>query len=211
MTSHDEPAERIRRADPPTLPLPKPPPGPPPAPLPGPLDLTRDGGVQDEAVPDDLGPSDLGPTDEAVPSDVGWPDDQPRDDVGQGMAALDAMLDAPAGTVAPAATAPAAAGDVPAAAVGAGIADAPTWTAMPVVPIRSDSAASPGDPAAQPAPARWQHADTVARMRADAVAAWVTVLESTRRWFSESDNAVSAMTAAIAIVLIIVVAVLGHS
>jgi hypothetical protein len=147
------------RAEPPTRPLP----------APGPLDLTRE---RAGAYPD-----------EAEPSEVGWPADEPEG----GVAALDAMM---------------AAGE-PQPAAPTTMSEAATWTAMPVVPIRSDAPPSEEPPLPR-------GSQTLARLRADAIAAWDNGREWTREWFGVHDNALGATTGAIAILLILIVALLGH-
>lgn len=121
---------------------------------------------------------------ETEPSQVGWPDPEPDD----GVAALDAMMGAAEPQTAPS-TMP----------------EAETWTPMPVVPVRSDTT-----PASTGPPLPRRSSETMARVRADATEAFATARRWTRDWFGVHDNALGAMTGAIAILLIIIVALLGH-
>ena len=105
-----------------------------------------------------------------------------------GVAALDAMMAAAEPQTAPS-TMP----------------EAETWTAMPVVPVRSDTMPASTEP---PLPRR--SSETMARVRAHAAVAWANARDWTRDWFGVHDNALGALTGAVAILLIIVVALLGH-
>jgi hypothetical protein len=81
-------------------------------------------------------------------------------------------------------------------------AEAPTWTAMPVVPVRSDTT---------PVAARPQRNPLIsAQLRSDALAAWHGTRRRTQDWLRQQDNALIALTAIVAILLIVVVAALGH-
>lgn len=95
----------------------------------------------------------------------------------------------------------------PAAAAPTSTAEAPTWTAMPVVPVRSGTIPTGGNatPSSRP-----RQNDLYVRIRRDAGAALTGAGTRTRDWFAQQDNALMAATALVAIVLIIVVAALGH-
>jgi hypothetical protein len=80
---------------------------------------------------------------------------------------------------------------------------APTWTAMPVVPVRSE----PMTPAPV-APARPPAARPAARsrLRSDAAAAWDDAVRHTHAWLRRADNALMLLTALVAVCLILAVA-----
>lgn len=156
----------------------------PPAPLPGPLDLT-----QRFERPEDADE----PYDQGAPSELGWPPedhapDAPATEVLQPEVGLDQLFD-----------------PTPAAPLAAATTEAPTWTAMPVVPVRSEPLTE-----ARPAPPRSQQPQMSSRVRSDAVAAWQGGVERVQTWLRSADNAVLLMTAVVGIVLIAVVAALGH-
>lgn len=85
--------------------------------------------------------------------------------------------------------------------------EAPTWTAMPVVSVRSEpavAAPTPLPPAEKPSgPALGD------RIRTDAAAAWDGAWRRTREWLSRDDNGLMLMTALVACVLLLVVAAVG--
>jgi hypothetical protein len=91
---------------------------------------------------------------------------------------------------------------------------APTWTAMPVVAVRSEAIATtqsdpvPG-PASGPAPASPQPA-IGGRMRSDAAAAWEDTRRRTRAWLARDDNALMLLTALVAVLLILAVTAFGR-
>ena len=131
---------------------------------------------------------------------------------------LDELFDTePAPTTADAAPAPAAAPPAPPTAAQ----NAETWTAMPVVPVRSEpmttSYAAPApQPATSRAPAspapvsrvRDSHSapGTGSRLRSDAAAAWDDTVRRTRDWLGRDDNALMLLTALVAVCLILAVA-----
>ena len=96
--------------------------------------------------------------------------------------------------------------------------EAPTWTAMPVIPVRSEpvadepvqAQASTPTPAktAQPKPKR-TGPSTAERLLTDASAALDGVLRRSQTWLTHKDNGLMVMTAAVAIILILVVAAVG--
>jgi hypothetical protein len=94
-------------------------------------------------------------------------------------------------------------------------AEAPTWTAMPVIPVRSEPApAAPertAPSAADASPVRTQRTgpSTIERMRSDAAAAWNGALRRSQDWLAHEDNGLMLMTALVAIILILVVAAVG--
>ena len=92
-------------------------------------------------------------------------------------------------------------------------AEAPTWTAMPVVSVRSEPISRPSapvaPPAAPPAPGPRRRSELGPRVRSDAAAAWSGARTRTQDWLGRDDHALMIMTALVAIVLIIVVAALG--
>lgn len=175
--------------------------------LPGPLDLT-------------------GPAPEpydAQPSDLGWPDrEEPQqDEEGETRTLhLDELFEtepypeAEPAVVSPAPVAPgaplAAAGDVPLSV------DATTWTAMPIVPVRSEPAPVPvssgaaAPPTTSRRPADRPGAELVAQLRKDAATAYDATRRRTQEWLGVADNALTLLTALVGVLLIVVVAVMGH-
>jgi hypothetical protein len=85
-------------------------------------------------------------------------------------------------------------------------AEAPTWTAMPVVAVRSEPI-TPLDPPQAPQPRA--KSDLGRRVRLDAAKAWDETRARTGEWLGRDDHALMLMTGLVAIVLIIVVAALG--
>jgi hypothetical protein len=96
--------------------------------------------------------------------------------------------------------------------------EAPTWTAMPVIPVRSEPV--PSQPS-QPPPSAPTHVknaqskpkrtgpSTGERLLADASAALDGALRRSQAWLTHQDNGLMVMTAAVAIILILVVAAVG--
>jgi hypothetical protein len=91
-------------------------------------------------------------------------------------------------------------------APGPSTAEAPTWTAMPVVAVRSEPI-TPLDPPQPPQPRA--KSDLGRRVRSDAAKAWDETRARSGVWLRRDDHALMLMTALVAIVLIIVVAALG--
>jgi len=201
--SSDEPTQRIR---PPQEPVPR---------MPGPLDLTADEGADttDVLSLDELfGPAEPEPAPEPPPAEpvtavqpetTPLPSAPPVAAAPTAAAAVPAPPTAPVAPAAPAAPVPPA---VPAAA------DAPTWTAMPMVSVRPEPvAATDGAPVAPVgAPARPPRRPLVSdRLRADARAAWEGTLRHTREWLWVQDNALMVATTLVAVLLIVIVATLA--
>lgn len=91
--------------------------------------------------------------------------------------------------------------------------DHPTWTAMPVVPVRSEPVSAPAGAGVVPASGASATAPGGAlsdRLLTDARTAWDATLRRSRAWIGVQDNAIMLATATVAIVLIIVVALLGQ-
>jgi len=88
--------------------------------------------------------------------------------------------------------------------------EAPTWTAMPVIPVRSEpiSPASTDRETSQSDTKR-TGPSAAERLRADAAAAWSGGLRRSQAWLSRDDNGLMLMTAVVAIILILVVAAVG--
>ena len=90
-----------------------------------------------------------------------------------------------------------------------GSSTAPTWTAMPVVAVRSEpmtaatSAPAPASPASGRSAAHPALGD---RLRTDAAAAWDGALRRTSAWLHRDDNMLMLLTALVAVVLILAVA-----
>jgi hypothetical protein len=83
--------------------------------------------------------------------------------------------------------------------------EAPTWTAMPVIPVRSE----PLTPAGAAAPGGAQPAPLGGRVRTDAAAAWKGAVRRTRAWLVRDDHGLTLMTALIAVILILAVVALS--
>jgi len=114
-----------------------------------------------------------------------------------GVLRLDEMFDAPPrGTEARESTA---------------AAEAPTWTAMPVVPVRSEpiATAPAGETWNRPADAR---AETEPRQSSwdGAEVAWAATRERVEAWLRRDDNGLMLLTAVVACVLMIAVAGVGR-
>ena len=110
---------------------------------------------------------------------------------------LDEIFDpAEPAAAAPPASEPAAAGD-----------GAPTWTAMPVVPIRSEPMTAPPTPETASTPAGRPLGGQV---RDDAAAAWDGAVRRTRGWLGRDDNALMLLTALVAVILIVTVGAVGR-
>ena len=94
---------------------------------------------------------------------------------------------------------------------GTGGADqAPTWTAMPVIPVRSEpSPAAAANEAPTPTRPAKTGPSTGERLRSDAAAAWEGALRRSRDWLTHDDNGLMLMTAVVACILIFVVAAVG--
>ena len=93
--------------------------------------------------------------------------------------------------------------------------EAPTWTAMPVIPVRSEpiaaaEASTPGETAqtSQKGPER-TGPSMGERLFADATAAWGAAVRRSRAWLGRDDNGLMLMTALVAVILIFVVAAAG--
>jgi hypothetical protein len=155
-------------------------PQPPPAPLPGSLDPLRGHEAgEPEAVETGTGWVDTADGDPGLVADTTPP---------TGVLPLDELFDAPAPAAPVSQPEPTAA------------AEAPTWTAMPVLPIRSEPLSATGGPAAtawtQPAaPTPPQRAESLTRIE---------------DWLRRDDNGLMLLTALVACVLMIVVAGVGR-
>jgi hypothetical protein len=90
-------------------------------------------------------------------------------------------------------------------------ADAPTWTAMPVVSVRSEpSAAGTAAPSPAPTPAQRSGPRLAEQLLDDAAVAWNRAINRSGTWLRAGDNALMITTALAAIVLILVVATFSH-
>ena len=91
--------------------------------------------------------------------------------------------------------------------------EAPTWTAMPVIPVRSEPTAPPASTSAAAetaqTPPKRTGPSTGERLRSDAAAAWGGAVRRSRAWLTHNDNGLMLMTAIVAIILILVVAAVG--
>lgn len=181
MSRYDEPTQRVRRGQPPA------------AALPGSLDPLR-GHQPDRPEPEvrDTGP-------EVTETGTGWIDtpepEPPAAAEATGVLPLDEIFAGPtepARDRTPTATA-----------------DAPTWTAMPVVPVRS--APVP----AGPRDASWtERSDGNAAAggsgrREHAAVAWAETRIRFEAWLRRDDNGLMLLTALVACVLMLVVAGVG--
>jgi len=95
----------------------------------------------------------------------------------------------------------------------AGAGQAPTWTAMPVIPVRSEpvAPAQPADRGEETGQIQTKRTgpSTGERLVLDASAAWDGALRRTQAWLTHDDNGLMLMTAVVAIILILVVAAVG--
>lgn len=134
------------------------------------------------------------------------PSEEPADKTDE--LSLDEIFAAP-----PAAPAPPPAPTAPAEAVRAE--EAPTWTAMPVIPVRSEPVSAPPPPSPAPAPETTQTRtkrtgpSVGERLLADASSALDGAVRRSQAWLSHDDNGLMLMTAVVAIILILVVAAVG--
>ena len=99
--------------------------------------------------------------------------------------------------------------------------EAPTWTAMPVIPVRrepppSTSPSRSGPAATSVATSETAQRDTKRtgpttgqRLRSDAATAWKSGLRRSQTWLSRDDNGLILMTAIVAVILILVVLAAG--
>jgi hypothetical protein len=132
---------------------------------------------------------------------AGASDDTATDSSTTDVLSLDELFEGPSAATPAAAAAPASPAAVTLApATGH---SAPTWTAMPVVPVRSEPmTAAPAAPA-RPSPTR---PAARSRLRSDAAAAWDDTVRHTRAWLRRDDNALMLLTALVAVCLILAVA-----
>jgi hypothetical protein len=116
----------------------------------------------------------------------------------------------PAAQPPPATAEPTAAQPPPPTAEPPSAADAPTWTAMPVVPVRSEPV-TPARPQPEPPPQQRQRqrSAVAGRVRTDAAAAWSGGMRRSKDWFRRGDNTLIVLTAVVAIILIVAVSALG--
>jgi hypothetical protein len=94
--------------------------------------------------------------------------------------------------------------------------EAPTWTAMPVIPVRSEPVSPRPAPTSRAqteenaeAKAKRTGPSTGERLLSDASAALDGALRRTQAWMTHDDNGLMLMTAVVAIILILVVAAVG--
>lgn len=189
MSSYDEPTQQVRR------------PQPPPAPLPGSLDPLRghraDPDRAPDVVPDEVetgtGWVDTHPTDEPAPA-AAAPAAAAADAPPTGVLSLDEIFEAPEPQRGPTVTA-----------------DAPTWTAMPVVPVRSEPVTA-GAPGAWATQLPYDAAPDQRSSRAERPgfdAAWARTRLQVESWLRRDDNGLMLLTAVVACLLMIVVAGVG--
>ena len=98
------------------------------------------------------------------------------------------------------------------AAVAPAADEAPTWTAMPVIPVRSEPVAPRGAPDAERRgePRAERSGPSMGeRLRNDAASAWDGAVRRSRAWLTRDDNGLMLMTAIVACLLILVVAAVG--
>jgi hypothetical protein len=171
MSSYDEPTQRVRR------------PSAPPAPLPGALDPLRGSADPLRGQERETGTGWVEPAEE-----FDAPTTEPD---ATGVLPLDQLFDrppaTPASTPAPAAT--------PSVA-----AEAPTWTAMPVVPVRTE-------PVVAAAPAY----DEPRERGGGASFALAGTWDRLDGWLRRDDNGLMLVTAFVACVLMVIVASVGGS
>jgi hypothetical protein len=139
---------------------------------------------------------------------AGAPDDTAADSSTTDVLSLDELFEGP-GSASPAGPAVPASPAVAAAPVAPPTGEtAPTWTAMPVVPVRSEpmtpAPVAPARPSAT-GPAGTRPAAR-SRLRSDAAAAWDDTVRHTRAWLGRDDNALMLLTALVAVCLILAVA-----
>jgi hypothetical protein len=96
------------------------------------------------------------------------------------------------------------------------VSEAPTWTAMPVIPVRSEPASAPTTDRTTDSEVETSQSDTertgpssAEQLRSDAAAAWSGAVRRTQTWLARDDNGLMLMTAIVAIILIVVVAAVG--
>jgi len=178
MSSYDEPTQQVRR------------PQPPPAPLPGSLDPLRDrpsetAGVETAGVETGTGWVDTHPTVEETPPAA------PVEAPPTGVLPLDQIFESPEPARTPTVTT-----------------DAPTWTAMPVVPVRSEpvTAAGPRTSGTWSTPYDGTSEPRASRKGMDLDGARLQV----QSWLRRDDNGLMLLTALVACVLMIVVAGVGN-
>ena len=90
--------------------------------------------------------------------------------------------------------------------------EAPTWTPMPVIPVRSEPvtpASTKRESESSQSVTKRTGPSAAERLRADAAAAWSGGLRRTQDWLTRDDNGLMLMTAIVAIILILVVAAVG--
>src|SRR3954447_18177650 len=80
-------------------------------------------------------------------------------------------------------------------AADAGVSEAPTWTAMPVIPVRSEPVSAPTTDRTTDREAEISQSDTkrtgpssAEQLRSDAAAAWSGAVRRTQAWLSRDDN-----------------------
>lgn len=182
MSRYDEPTQRVRSAPPPT------------APLPGSLDPLRRHRPEQPAQAEPAEPALTEP--EFVETGTGWvetPEPEPAAADATGVLPLDEIFAGPA---------EAARDRMPTAA-----ADAPTWTAMPVVPVRSGPVpAGPTDSLRIPP---YDGPGDTDRREILAVT-WAETRMRLEAWIRRDDNGLMLLTAVVACVLMIVVAGVGR-
>lgn len=98
-------------------------------------------------------------------------------------------------------------------------AEASTWTAMPMVEVRSGTV-GPSDSGtgwpSEPSPSHSADDPVTAepglvdRLRDDTSAAWIGVQNRASTWLRRDDNALMLLTAVVACILMLVVAAVGH-
>lgn len=185
MGRYDEPTQRVRTSQPPA------------APLPGSLDPLRGHQTEPETVETGTGWVDTsGTTAEDLDTAVASPEPT-------GVLPLDEIFDTPGPGP----------GSGPARPVRESTAatEAPTWTAMPVVPVRSEPL-----PAGPPDRSWNQPYDETAESgsnRGSAIEgveeAWAGTRERFEAWLRRDDNGLMLLTALVACILMIVVAGVG--
>ncbi|MDQ1746556.1 MAG: hypothetical protein QOD07_819 [Frankiaceae bacterium] len=190
MSSYDEPTQQVRRSD------------PPPAPLPGSLDPLRGYPGESGEVETGTGWVDTHPADEAYapvaePPITGSPitGSPVAEPAPTGVLPIDQIFESPEPQPVPTAAA-----------------DAPTWTAMPVVPVRSEPLPGPQPTAlGQPYGHAYGHPYEADATRQPArEPAWSGAQSRVEDWLRRDDNGLMLLTALVACVLMIVVAGVGN-